>query len=40
MEMSDVANQKAVRNAPIPKESDVDTFQGLTWPVLEHYTQQ
>ena len=36
MEMSDIANQKAVQNAPIP----VDTFQGLTRPILEHYTQQ
>jgi hypothetical protein len=40
MEMSDIDNQKAVQNAPIPKESDVDTFQVLTRPILEHYTQK
>jgi hypothetical protein len=38
--MSDIANQKAVQNARIPKESDVDTFQVLTRPILEHYTQK
>lgn len=34
--MSDIASQKAVQNAHIRKESDVDTFQGLTRPILEH----
>jgi hypothetical protein len=40
MEMSGVVSQKAVQNAPIRKGSDVDTFQGLKRPILEHYTQQ
>lgn len=40
MEMSDIASQKAVQNAHIRKESDADTFKGLTLPILEHYKQQ
>jgi len=38
--MSDIASQKAVQNLHIHKESDVDAFQGLTRPILEHYKQQ
>jgi len=40
MEMSDIVSQKAVQNAPLRKESDVDTLQGLTRPIVEHYIQQ
>jgi hypothetical protein len=38
--MSHIVSQKAAQTAPIRKESDVDTLQGPTRPILEHQTQQ